>query len=1089
MVEYVTSQRGVITEVIYPEAVNMFATNLFRTLPPSSNPNGAEFDPEEDEPTLEAAWPHLQLVYEFFLRFLESPDFQPNVAKRCIDQKFVLQLLDLFDSEDPRERDFLKTTLHRIYGKFLGLRAYIRKQINNIFYKFIYETEHHNGVAELLEILGSIINGFALPLKEEHKVFLLKVLMPLHKVMFLNELEEILDVMEPAEFSKVMMPLFRQLSRCVSSPHFQVAERALYYWNNEYIMSLISDNASVILPIMFPALYKNSKSHWNKTIHGLIYNALKLFMEMNQKLFDDCTQQYRSERVKEKEKLKEREEFWNQMESEAIKNPKHHLVANMMPKAVPIGALATSMSMGANTAQPTVASAGQVASSGEDPDEDTANVSYEKIEAEAREDFFLGFSRILALEGALTEQCSLEDLKLICRGHTIPGHLRAQTWYRLLGLPASSSQDGLDGFNEIFDLPNQSILREDCQVLVTRLDNEEEDKVSILSDLESLVTHYCKSHHISYDPINGWLHVLAPLISLKLPKNEIYSYFSTILESYTPSRQCHFNGVAMHLFRLLLLYHEPELCSFLDSHKIPPNLYTQQWFLSLFAASCNIPAVLALWDFYFVRGDPFFIFFLSLVLVINAKEDIMALKGEKEKILEMIASLPRQMEAADINDFCSLAVLYSAQTPYTYKRGYHQALFGEELSDEDPSRMVLSQALCLPVSVQELLISCRLLSPPAKPDPETRVGLRFFLVDCRPADQYNSGHLPTAFHLDSNLMLTEPQAFNVAVQALLSSQKQSIAAQSAAGGEHLVFFGSGREAEDQYVHMVVAFFLQRHAQFVGLVQGGFEAVHHALQSIEPVGLVDHNPALCLVCSAKTETNDSNGRSVGGTTQCASSSTTSTTTTQQGTKSDFFGRIRSKSVVVKEKLFDYIVNPVSSGDARESEPASKSSSKSISGKLYRNIAPVFSIDDDHDDGDESSLEKVSEREADAPHQELVAISAWLNRPDVINSFHCHEVKESGHAFPSYLLITSSHIYALREVQDRPGFARISVNRSLTSIMKITSKKRHPEFITFKYGSMKGEETIIVDLDRFVIPQAGDAVKLVKLQLFNNSVPAS
>lgn len=44
----------------------------------------------------------------------------------------------------------------------------------------------------------------------------------------------------------------------------QVAERALYYWNNEYIMSLISDNAAKILPIMFPALYKNSKSHWNK---------------------------------------------------------------------------------------------------------------------------------------------------------------------------------------------------------------------------------------------------------------------------------------------------------------------------------------------------------------------------------------------------------------------------------------------------------------------------------------------------------------------------------------------------------------------------------------------------------------------------------------------------------------------------------------------------------------------------------------------------------------------------------------------------------------------------------------------------------
>lgn len=48
-----------------------------------------------------------------------------------------LQLLELFDSEDPRERDFLKTVLHRIYGKFLGLRAFIRKQISNIFLRYL----------------------------------------------------------------------------------------------------------------------------------------------------------------------------------------------------------------------------------------------------------------------------------------------------------------------------------------------------------------------------------------------------------------------------------------------------------------------------------------------------------------------------------------------------------------------------------------------------------------------------------------------------------------------------------------------------------------------------------------------------------------------------------------------------------------------------------------------------------------------------------------------------------------------------------------------------------------------------------------
>jgi serine/threonine-protein phosphatase 2A regulatory subunit B' len=140
------------------------------------------YDPEDDEPTLEAAWPHVQIVYEFFLRFVVSNDVDPKIAKRFVDANFVLKLLELFDSEDPRERDYLKTILHRVYGKFMALRSFIRRAIQHVFFKVIYECEIHNGVGELLEILGSIINGFALPLKDEHKDFLVKALIPLHKV-------------------------------------------------------------------------------------------------------------------------------------------------------------------------------------------------------------------------------------------------------------------------------------------------------------------------------------------------------------------------------------------------------------------------------------------------------------------------------------------------------------------------------------------------------------------------------------------------------------------------------------------------------------------------------------------------------------------------------------------------------------------------------------------------------------------------------------------------------------------------------------------------------------------------------------------
>lgn len=40
--------------------------------------------------------------------------------------------------------------------------------------------------------------------------------------MFLGEIEEILDVIEPSQFVKVQEVLFRQIAKCVSSPHFQV---------------------------------------------------------------------------------------------------------------------------------------------------------------------------------------------------------------------------------------------------------------------------------------------------------------------------------------------------------------------------------------------------------------------------------------------------------------------------------------------------------------------------------------------------------------------------------------------------------------------------------------------------------------------------------------------------------------------------------------------------------------------------------------------------------------------------------------------------------------------------------------------------
>lgn len=365
LVDFITSGSVRLNEAAMEEIAKMVSANLFRNLPSTSSslPSFLEgLDPEEEETALEPAWSHLQLVYDFFLRFVASTETDAKLAKKYIDHSFVLRLMDLFDSEDPRERECLKTVLHRIYGKFMVHRPFIRKAINNIFYRFIFETERYNGIAELLEILGSIISGFALPLKEEHKLFLVRTLIPLHKpkclssyhqqlshciiqfvekdfkladtvirgllkywpitnsqkeVLFLVELETVLEVTQAAEFQRCMVPLFRQIGRCLNSSHFQVAERALFLWNNDHILNLMSQHRYAILPLIFPALEKNIRNHWSQLVHSLTWNVRKMLTDMDQELFQECQRKYLEEETKAIRIQEKREMTWQRLEAVA----------------------------------------------------------------------------------------------------------------------------------------------------------------------------------------------------------------------------------------------------------------------------------------------------------------------------------------------------------------------------------------------------------------------------------------------------------------------------------------------------------------------------------------------------------------------------------------------------------------------------------------------------------------------------------------------------------------------------------------------------------------------------------------------------
>ncbi|ETV94384.1 hypothetical protein H310_12021 [Aphanomyces invadans] len=367
LVQFLSDGKVTWSSQVVEDLMVCVEANIIRPLGGKSRTSGAKEGGriegvEEDEPVLEESWPHLQLIYELLYRFVLSKEVDTKSAKEYFSKRFMLQLLNLFDSEDPRERDYLKTILHRLYGKSMALRSFIRRSINNMFFTFVYETEHFNGVVELLEILGSIINGFALPLKAEHQKFLEKALIPLHKaanvaqyhqqlaycttqfvekdpstakpiilgllrfwpvtqsskeILFLNELEEIIELIQPEQFAEVMRPLFLQLGRSITSLHFQVSQRALYLWNNESLVNLVAVHRVEILPLIFGSLYHNCDKHWNTTVQSLTFNVLKLLMEMDSQLFDQCSAQLDEREGKQQHTFEERRRKWRQLEAAA----------------------------------------------------------------------------------------------------------------------------------------------------------------------------------------------------------------------------------------------------------------------------------------------------------------------------------------------------------------------------------------------------------------------------------------------------------------------------------------------------------------------------------------------------------------------------------------------------------------------------------------------------------------------------------------------------------------------------------------------------------------------------------------------------
>jgi hypothetical protein len=192
----------------------------------------------------------------------------------------------------------------------------------------------------MLEILASIINGFATPIKEEHKSMLHRALLPLHKpslvsmyhpqlsycmaiyaskdhtitrtvirgllrfwpfgnsskqVMFLNELEDIFEFVQEDDMEDLQSVLSLRLAKIISGLHFQVAERALGLWSSSRFSALAVDDAKLrgpFLRTLYPALRASADAHWHPSVQAVAASVLEQYQRVDPTLCAELDSAY-----------------------------------------------------------------------------------------------------------------------------------------------------------------------------------------------------------------------------------------------------------------------------------------------------------------------------------------------------------------------------------------------------------------------------------------------------------------------------------------------------------------------------------------------------------------------------------------------------------------------------------------------------------------------------------------------------------------------------------------------------------------------------------------------------------------------------
>ncbi|EGD73874.1 hypothetical protein PTSG_05569 [Salpingoeca rosetta] len=542
----------------------------------------------------------------------------------------------------------------------------------------------------------------------------------------------------------------------------------------------------------------------------------------------------------------------------------------------------------------------------------------------------------------------------LCKEEDCPKHLRRLVWPLLLGV--RGKPDTITP--KTLSVPEDGELLDACRTAADKLKSEHGMSVEA-GDMVKVIVVFCQARGVTTDHAvsNGWIELLLPFFGTGMAIGDVYNCFYAFVSKFA-LRDTQPDSACFHMFRLLLLYHEPEFCLFLDSAHISMHDFLLPWFQSLFATACPGDIALKLWDKYIAHGDPFLVFFLALVFVINAKDYVVDLGSDTTAAVEFLSSLPAQVSPDDLGDLIDLGLHYSSLTPDTLRSDYFAHVFGVGGSPTAGRGFDdVMQLLCFDVSPAALL---------------KRIGERsLFLVDTRPTELYTAGHLThTSKHLDAKRLLHDPAAVDEDLAALEHQLEHS-------AQQHICFMGS--TDDDDLLKMLISRCLKRHLMHVTCVRGGYSAV---FDHIKAIGKLDQ-----LI---------------------------------QGNAVETSARAQSDPLAEESAVVPHV---------EDKQPTRF-------GARFAGWAASYKV----------------------PSELIAHIGKAAQESNIVRMFQCNEVHASL-LYPTHLALTRSHILKLREIEGRGNHAVVMWRRPLTSILRITAKKKHPTLLSFLFTDESMSEEAI------------------------------